>query len=186
MQLTQFGASIYVADLVAIASVREMGCLMTGIILCGRTGAAFAAQLGTMKVNEEIDAFRTFGISPLEFLVLPRVIALLLMMPLLCIFADLIAILGGFVVSTSMLEVGASGTSTEPFTRSICGAFCLGSGRAPVLECWSPSPAVGVGCGAGDSAAAVGLATTSAVVTGITSIIAADGVFAVICYALGI
>ena len=93
-ELAQFGASIYVADLVAIATVREMGCIMTGIIMCGRTGAAFAAQLGTMKVNQEIDAFQTFGISPVEFLVLPRMVALILMMPLLCVFADLISIAG--------------------------------------------------------------------------------------------
>src|SRR4029453_3466940 len=97
-ELAKFGASIYTADLVAVATVREMGCIMTGIIMCGRTGAAFAAQLGTMKVNQEIEAFRTFGISPFEFLVLPRMLALILMMPLLTIFADLIAIAGGFLV----------------------------------------------------------------------------------------
>src|SRR5260221_9488839 len=105
VQLMKFGASIYVADLVGIATVREMGCVMTGIILCGRTGAAFAAQLGTMKVNEEINALQTFGISPVEFLVLPRMIALLLVMPFLCAFADLISIAGGFVVSATMLDI---------------------------------------------------------------------------------
>ena len=89
-QLANFGASIYTADLVAVATVREMGCIMTGIIICGRTGAAFAAQLGTMKVNQEIEAFETFGINPIEFLVLPRMIALILMMPLLVLFANLI------------------------------------------------------------------------------------------------
>src|SRR3989442_7610275 len=114
-ELTRFGASIYVADLVGIATVREMGCIMTGIILCGRTGAAFAAQLGTMKVNEEISAFQTFGISPIEFLVLPRMIALVLMMPLLCIFADVISIIGGFAVSVAMLDV----STTEYLTRTL-------------------------------------------------------------------
>src|SRR5437762_7051918 len=93
-ELTRFGASIYVADLVGIATVREMGCIMTGIILCGRTGAAFAAQLGTMKVNEEISALETFGIAPVEFLVLPRMVALILVMPFLCAFADLISKIG--------------------------------------------------------------------------------------------
>jgi phospholipid/cholesterol/gamma-HCH transport system permease protein len=97
-QLNRFGASIYTADLVAIATVREMGCIMTAIIMCGRTGAAFAAQLGTMKVNQEIEAFRTFGFNPVEFLVLPRILALIIMMPLLVVFADLISIAGGFVV----------------------------------------------------------------------------------------
>jgi phospholipid/cholesterol/gamma-HCH transport system permease protein len=99
VQLVRFGASIYVADLVGIATVREMGCIMTGIILAGRTGAAFAAQLGTMRVNEEISALQTFGISPIEFLVLPRMIALILVMPFLCAFADFISIAGGFFVS---------------------------------------------------------------------------------------
>ncbi len=90
VQLSQFGASIYVADLVGIGMVREMGAMMTAIIMSGRTGAAFAAKLGTMKVTQEIDAFTTMGISPLEFLVLPRVLALVLMMPLLCLCADLV------------------------------------------------------------------------------------------------
>src|SRR6185369_5814198 len=104
-ELSNFGASIYTADLVAVATVREMGCIMTGIIICGRTGAAFAAQLGTMKVNQEIEAFQTFGISPVEFLVLPRMLALIFMMPLLVLFADLISISGGFLVSTLLLDV---------------------------------------------------------------------------------
>src|SRR5207245_773730 len=107
-QLARFGASIYTADLVALATVREMGCIMTGIILCGRTGAAFAAQLGTMKVNEEISALETFGIAPVEFLVLPRMVALILVMPFLCAFADLISMAGGFVVSISMLDITAT------------------------------------------------------------------------------
>ena len=94
VQLQQFGAQIYVADLVGIAVVRDMGAMMTGIIMAGRTGAAFAAKLGTMKVTQEIDALITLGFSPLEFLVLPRVIALCLMMPLLCLYSDLMGILG--------------------------------------------------------------------------------------------
>ncbi len=186
VQLTQFGASLYVADLVAIGTVREMGCLMTGIILSGRTGAAFAAQLGTMKVTEEIDAFRTFGISPIEFLVLPRVMALVLMMPLLCVFADAIAILGGFLASSSMLEVGP----TEYIDRTI-QAIKLKSFLLGIFKCGFFGVLVAMtgclrGMQCGNSAAAVGQATTSAVVAGITSIIAADGIFAVICNALGI
>jgi phospholipid/cholesterol/gamma-HCH transport system permease protein len=100
VQLKQFGAQIYVADLVGIAMVREMGAMMTGIIMAGRTGAAFAAQLGTMKVTQEIDAFTTMGFSALEFLVLPRVIALVLMMPLLCLYSDLIGVLGGAAIGS--------------------------------------------------------------------------------------
>ena len=107
MQLSQFGASIYVADLVGIGMVRDMGAMMTAIIMSGRTGAAFAAKLGTMKVTQEIDALTTMGISPLEFLVLPRVLALVLMMPLLCLFADLVGILGGLFVGVGMLDLSA-------------------------------------------------------------------------------
>ena len=90
VQLALFGAQIYIADLVAIATLREMAPMMTGVIMAGRTGAAFAAQLGTMQVNEEIDAFKTLGLQPMEFLVLPRMLALTLMMPLLCIYSDLL------------------------------------------------------------------------------------------------
>jgi phospholipid/cholesterol/gamma-HCH transport system permease protein len=186
VQLTQFGASIYVADLVAIGTVREMGCIMTGIILCGRTGAAFAAQLGSMKVNEEIDAFRTFGISPVEFLVLPRMIALVAMMPLLCVFADLIAILGGYVVSVAMLDV----TSAQYIDRTIeaitLKSFLLGIFKGSFFGLLVALTGCLRGMQCGPSAAAVGQATTAAVVAGITSIIMADGVFAVICNALKI
>ena len=117
VQLKQFGAQIYVADLVGIAMIREMGAMMTGIIMAGRTGAAFAAQLGTMKVNEEIDALTTAGFSPMEFLVLPRMLALMLMMPLLCLYADLIGILGGAVIGVGMLDLSWTITSTRPPLR---------------------------------------------------------------------
>lgn len=185
-QLTRFGASVYVADLVGIATVREMACIMTGIILCGRTGAAFAAQLGTMKVNEEISALETFGISPNEFLVLPRMVALILMMPFLCAFADFISIAGGFVVSVSMLDV----TATEYLTRSIQAiqlkSFLLGIGKGSFFGFLVAYAGCYRGMQSGHSAAAVGEATTKAVVTGITAIIASDGIFAVITNALHI
>jgi phospholipid/cholesterol/gamma-HCH transport system permease protein len=186
VQLRQFGASVYVADLVAIGTVREMGCLMTGIILSGRTGAAFAAQLGTMKVNEEIDAFKTFGISPIEFLVLPRIVALLLMMPLLCVFADAIALFGGYVVSVSMLDI----TSVEYFNRSVeaitLSSFLLGIFKGGFFGILVALTGCLRGIQCGTNAAAVGQAATSAVVAGITAIIAADGIFAVLCNALKI
>ena len=185
-ELTRFGASIYVADLVGIATVREMGCLMTGIILCGRTGAAFAAQLGTMKVNEEISAFQTFGISPVEFLVLPRMVALIVVMPFLCAFADLISIAGGFLVSTSMLDV----TATEYLTRTIHAiqlkSFLLGIGKGSFFGFVVAYSGCFRGMQSVYSAAAVGEATTRAVVTGITAIVASDGIFAVLCNALHI
>ena len=185
-ELARFGASIYTADLVAVATVREMGCIMTGIILCGRTGAAFAAQLGTMKVNQEIEAFQTFGISPFEFLVLPRMVALILMMPLLCIFADLIAISGGFLVSTLMLDVAPQVYLARTVEAISLAGFLLGIFKGSFFGVIIALTGCLRGMQCGTNAAAVGLATTSAVVTGITWIIASDGIFAVICSALHI
>jgi phospholipid/cholesterol/gamma-HCH transport system permease protein len=185
-ELARFGASIYTADLVAVAAVREMGCIMTGIILCGRTGAAFAAQLGTMKVNQEIEAFQTFGISPIEFLVLPRMLALILMMPLLCVFADLIAIAGGFLVSTLMLNVSPIVYMNRTVETIHLSAFLLGVFKGAFFGVIVALTGCLRGMQCGTNAAAVGQATTSAVVTGITWIIASDGLFAVICNALHI
>ena len=186
LELERFGASIYVADLVGIATVREMGCIMTGIILCGRTGAAFAAQLGTMKVNEEISALQTFGLSPIEFLVLPRMVALVLMMPFLCVFADLISIAGGFFVSVSMLDI----TSTEYVNRTIQAiqfkSFLLGIVKGTFFGFLVAYTGCLRGIQSGHTAAAVGQATTRAVVSGISAIIATDGIFAVLCNALRI
>jgi phospholipid/cholesterol/gamma-HCH transport system permease protein len=186
LELERFGASIYVADLVGIATVREMGCIMTGIILCGRTGAAFAAQLGTMKVNEEINALQTFGISPIEFLALPRMVALILMMPFLCVFADLISIAGGYCVSVSMLDI----TSTEYFSRTIQAiqlkSFLLGIVKGTFFGFLVAYTGCLRGMQSGHTAAAVGQATTRAVVSGISAIIASDGIFAVLCNALRI
>lgn len=186
VQLAQFGASIYVADLVAVASVREMGCIMTGIILCGRTGAAFAAQLGTMMVNEEIDAFTTFGFPPSEFLVLPRMLALVLMMPLLVLFADLIAIMGGYFVATSMLDVSSSQYVARTIEAITFTSFALGVFKGACFGAWVALVGCWRGMRCGSDAAAVGEATTSAVVIGITGIVAGDGLFAVLTNALGI
>ena len=186
VQLTKFGASVYVADLVGVATVREMGCVMTGIILCGRTGAAFAAQLGTMKVNEEINAFQTFGISPVEFLVLPRMIALILVMPFLCAFADLISIVGGFVVSTGMLNISPTVYLDRLVHAIQLKSFLLGIGKGSFFGFLVAYTGCLRGMQSGSSAAAVGEATTKAVVTGITAIIASDGIFAVLTNALHI
>ena len=180
VQLRQFGASIFVANLVAIAMTREIGCIMTAIVMAGRTGAAFAAQLGTMTTNQEIDAFSTMGISPKEFLVLPRMLALILMMPLLTIYADLVGILGGAVVGVAMLGLGP----TEYFeqTRAALGltSFFIGLGKSAVFGVLVALVGCLRGMQSGRSAAAVGLAATSAVVTSIVLIILIDGIFAVI------
>jgi len=186
IQLQQFGAQIYVADLVGIAMAREMGALMTAIIMSGRTGAAFAAQLGTMQVNEEIDALTTFGLSAMEFLVLPRMIALIIMVPLLCIYADLMGILGGGVVGVGMLNLSATQYLNETINGVHLTDFAVGICKSAVFGVLVALSGCMRGIQSGRSAAAVGLAATSAVVTSIVLIIVTDGIFAVLTNALGI
>lgn len=186
IQLRQFGTEIYVADLVGIGMTREMGAVMTGIIMAGRTGAAFAAQLGTMQVNEEIDAYTTLGISPIEFLVLPRMLALVLMMPLLCVYADLMGILGGVVVATGMLDISLVEYYNETRIAVRLTDFVLGVVKAGIFGVLIAIAGCLRGIQCGRSAAAVGEATTSAVVTGIVLIITTDGILAVVTEMLGI
>lgn len=186
VQLTQFGAAIFVADLVAIATVREMGCIMTAIIMAGRTGAAFAAELGTMTVNQEVDALKTFGISSTDFLVLPRLLALVLMMPLLTVFADIIAIGGGLAVSVLALDLSPIEYITRSFNAISLNGFLLGVFKGAFFGFLVGLSGCYFGIRSGRDAAAVGNAATAAVVTGITAIIAADGIFAVLTNILGI
>jgi phospholipid/cholesterol/gamma-HCH transport system permease protein len=186
IQLQQFGAQIYVADLVGIAMAREMGAVMTAIIMAGRTGAAFAAQLGTMQVNEEIDALSTFGLSSMEFLVLPRMIALILMMPLLCIFGDLLGIAGGAFVGIGMLHLSVTEYVNETLQGIDLIDFAVGIFKSSVFGVLVAVAGCLRGIQCGRSASAVGLAATSAVVTAIVFIIVSDGIFAVLTNALGI
>ena len=186
VQLLQFGAQIYVADLVGIATAREMGALMTAIIMSGRTGAAFAAQLGTMQVNEEIDALSTFGLSPMEFLVLPRMIALILMMPLLCVFADLLGLLGGGLIGVGLLHISVVQYVNETLHGVSLMDFGIGIGKSVVFGVLIAVSGCLRGMQCGRSASAVGQAATSAVVTGIVFIIVTDGIFAVLTNAMGI
>jgi len=186
VQLQQFGAQIYVADLVGIAMAREMGALMSAIIMSGRTGAAFAAQLGTMQVNEEIDALTTFGLSSLDFLVLPRMIALILMMPLLCIYADLMGILGGGLVGVGMLNISLTQYMNETLNGIHLTDFAVGVTKSAVFGVLVALSGCMRGIQCGRSASAVGLAATSAVVTSIVLIIVTDGIFAVLTNALGL
>jgi phospholipid/cholesterol/gamma-HCH transport system permease protein len=184
VQLRSFGAQVYVADLVAIAATREMGCLMTGVIMAGRTGAAFAAQLGTMRVNEEIDALVTMGIPPMDFLVLPRMLALVLMMPILTVYADLLAILGGGVVGVTVLGLGlVEYVDRTLHALSLTNVF-LGIFKGSVFGVLVAVAGCLRGIQSGRSAAAVGLAATSAVVTAIVLIVVAEGLFAVVLDAL--
>lgn len=186
IQLQQFGASIYVADLVGIAMVREMGAMMTAIVMAGRTGASYAAQLGSMKVTQEIDALTTMGISPLEFLVLPRMIALALMMPLLCLYSDLMGIVGGAAVGVGMLDLSARTYFEETFAAVQLGDLAGGIFKASVYGVLIALSGCLRGMQTGNSSSAVGEATTAAVVTSIVFVISACGTFAVLFYILGI
>jgi len=186
VQLVQFGAGIYVADLVAIGVVREMGAIMVGIIMAGRTGAAFAAQLGTMKVNEEIDALTTMGIDPIDFLVLPKLLALVLMMPLLSIYANLLGILGGASVSLTLLDVSVYQYMVQTIQSVDLVDLAGGLFKATIYGILVAVAGCRCGIECGNSAAAVGLATTAAVVSGIVAIVISNAIMNVIYTTLGI
>ncbi len=185
VQLESFGASLYVADLVGIAMVREMGVMMTAIIMSGRTGAAFAAHIGSMKANEEIDALKTFGFNPFDFLVLPRVFALVLMMPILTVYSNFIGILGGMLVAAS------AGIPPPLFWAELLSAVDLAQAFMGIFKSVFFGATIAIagclqGMNAGNSSAAVGQATTRAVVASITMIIVLDSGFAVLFTIMGI
>ena len=185
VQLKQFGAQIYVADLVGLAMVRQMGALMAAIIMAGRTGAAFAAQLGAMKVNEEIDALSTMGLEPVRFLVVPRVLAAVAVVPALTALTSVFALLGGLVV---FVQLGfPSVTFMNRIAESVKLSDVVG-GYAKAVVFGVIVAAVGClrGLQTGNGAQAVGASATSAVVSGIILIAVTDGVFAVLFYVLGI
>ena len=186
VQLLMFGAQIYVANLVGIAMVRVMGAVMVGVIMAGRTGAAFAAQIGTMQVNEEIDALQTLGISPMEFLVLPRMLALILMMPLLCVYADLMGVFGGFIVGVGMLDLTVSQYIDQTIAALNLYHFFIGIFFSLVFGILVALAGCLRGIQCGRSASSVGQATTSAVVTSIVCIVIATAIITVVCNILGI
>lgn len=180
VQLKMFGAEVFVADAVAVGMVREMGALMTGIIMAGRTGAAFAARLGTMQVNEEVDALQTMGFSPMEFLVLPRALALILMMPLLAIYANVLGILGGAIVGILMLDL----TPVQYYLQTVGSinlqAIVSGLIKSSVFGVLVAVSGCMQGIRCGRSASAVGEATTAAVVNAIVYIVVADSIISII------
>jgi len=186
VQLQQFGAQIYVANLVGLGMAREMGAMMTGIIMGGRTGASFAAQLGTMRVNQEIDAMTTLGLSPMEFLVLPRMLALSLMMPLLCLYADVLGILGGMVVGVTMLDLGFIEYFNQTQATLSLMDFFLGLVKSVVFGILVAIAGCLRGMQSGYSSAAVGIAATSAVVTSIVFIVVSDSILTVLYDVLGV
>lgn len=186
MQLEKFGAEIFIGDMVGVAMTREIAAIITAIIMAGRSGAAFAAQLGTMKVNEEIDALRSMGLSPMEFLVLPRMIGMMLMMPLLAVYANVMGILGGALVAYAMLNitleqyigvviksVGLNDIAAGIFMSAVFGVIVAVVGCQKGMSC-------------GNSAEAVGASTTSAVVTATVIIFISAAVLTVIYGVLGI
>ncbi len=185
-QLRMVGAQIYIADLVAIGMVREIGALMTGVIVAGRTGSAYAAKLGTMQVNEELDAFRTLGISPLDFLVLPRMLALMLMVPLLTLYASFVGMLAGLLISTTIFDIGLFEYYHQTVASLDLSHFMVGLVKGTVYGIMVAYSGCMRGMQCGRDATAVGEAATSAVVTGILLITISASILTIFFYQLGI
>ncbi|HOP85746.1 MAG TPA: MlaE family lipid ABC transporter permease subunit [Syntrophorhabdaceae bacterium] len=180
LQLKQFGANIYVPALVSIAMIKELGPIMTAIIVAGRTGSAFAAEIGTMKVNEEVDALIVMGFDPIKFLAVPRVFAVMFIMPFLTIFSDLFAIFGGFVVGVLGLDL-----TVHTYIQQTMKAIKIFDIITSLIKSVTFAVLIaGIGCHRGfevkHSAEEVGTATTSAVVTALFIIILVDSMFAVV------
>ncbi|AOS43615.1 putative phospholipid ABC transporter permease protein MlaE [Lacunisphaera limnophila] len=184
--LRQYGGDIYVADLVGLSMVREMGALMTGVVLAGRTGAAYAATLGNMKANEEIDALETLGIPAIDFLVLPRLLALAVMMPLLTLYANALGIVGGMAVASSVLSIPPAAYWVEMLTIVDFSDLFVGVAKGGTFGLIIGLSGCLRGMEAERSAAGVGRAATSAVVTSILLIIVANALFAVVFDILGL
>ena len=183
-QLRQYGANIFVADLVGVSMLREFAPLITAIIIAGRSGSAYAAQIGTMSVTEEIDAMRTLGIAPLDLLVLPKIIALVIALPLLTVFADVLGVFGGMIMARSQLDVGFN-EFLDRFVHAVSvTSYMIGIGKAPVFA----AIIAVVGCFQGfrtqGGADSVGRHTTKSVVQGIFLVIVADALFSVAFSAL--
>ena len=186
VQLVKFGAGIYVADLVGIAVAREMAAIITAVVMAGRTGAAFAAELATMQSNEEVDALEVLGLSAVDFLVLPRVAALLVMMPLLYVYGCVTGLLGGMVVAAGMLQISPAAYLDRTLLALDWSHLGLGFSKSVVFGARIGMVGCYFGLYAQRNAAGVGVATTNAVVTSIVGIIVLDAVFAICANALGV
>ncbi|HEY9550203.1 MAG TPA: MlaE family lipid ABC transporter permease subunit [Kiloniellaceae bacterium] len=185
-QLARFGAQIFTVNLVAVGVLREMGILLTAIIVAGRSGSAFTAQIGTMKVNEEVDAMRTLGLDPMEVLVMPRVIALVLVLPLLTFYADVMGLLGGAVMATVVLDI-----SFFQFARQLSDAvtpwtFWVGVIKAPLFAFIIGMVGCYEGLQVSRSAESVGRQTTRAVVEAIFLVIVLDALLSIFFSVIGI
>jgi phospholipid/cholesterol/gamma-HCH transport system permease protein len=186
VQLIKFGAGIFVADLVAIAVAREMAAIITAVVIAGRTGAAFAAELATMQTNEEVDALEVLGLGAVDYLVLPRVISLLLMMPLLYVFGCVTGLVGGMLVAAGMLDISAAAYLQRTADALSWTHLGLGAGKSVAFGILIGLVGCYYGLYAKRNAAGVGVATTGAVVTSIVGIIVLDAIFAVCANALDI
>lgn len=178
-QLRRFGADIFMVNLLGISTLRELGVLLTAIIIAGRSGSAFTAQIGTMKVNEEVDAIRALGLDPMELLVLPRLFALVVAMPLLTVFADFMALLGGLVIGTTVLDISAIQFMERLKIVVTQGQFWVGMVKAPVFGFLIAMVGCREGLNTGGSAESVGLQTTKSVVVSIFLVIVVDAVFSI-------
>ena len=180
VQLQQFGANIYVASLVSLAMTRELGPIMTAIIVAGRSGSSFAAEIGTMKISEEVDALFTMGFDPVRFLVVPKMLAAVVMVPILILFSDIFAIVGGMLVGVFMLDLTASSYINQTIKTLRLFDVFWGVLKGALFA----ALVAGIGCLRGfqvrGGAASVGQATTSAVVTSLFFIILTDSLFSVI------
>jgi len=186
MQLRQYAASLFVADLVGLSMVRELAPLITAIIVAGRSGSAYTAQIGTMQVTEEVDALRSMGIAPMELLVLPKLLALIIALPLLTVYADIMGVLGGMVMASVQLDVGFSAYIDRLSTAVSVDSYLVGIGKAPVfaaiiatLGCYQGFQVVG-------SAESVGRHTTLSVVQSIMAVIVIDAAFSIALSYFGI
>jgi phospholipid/cholesterol/gamma-HCH transport system permease protein len=185
-QLRRFGAEIFTVDLLAISALREIGILLTAVVVAGRSGSAFTAQIGMMKVNEEIDALRTLGLDPLEVLVLPRLLALMIALPLLAFFADIMALFGGGVMCAFVLDI-----SPDQYINRLSEAiwprtFWVGIVKAPVFAFVIAMVGCYEGLTVDGSAESVGRKTTLSVVVAIFLVIVCDAIFSIVFSSLGI
>ncbi len=185
-QLVRYGANIFIADLVGLSILRELAPLMTAIIIAGRSGSAYTAQIGTMMVTEEVDALRTIGIAPMDMLVLPKLLALMLALPLLTVYADIMGVFGGMVIAKIQLGVGFN-DFLERFADAVSlSSYLVGIGKAPVFAALIAMVGCFQGFQVGGSADSVGRQTTLSVVQGIFLVIVADAAFSVAFSKLGL
>jgi phospholipid/cholesterol/gamma-HCH transport system permease protein len=186
VQLRLYGGNIYVVDLVTITVLRELGPLMTAIVVAGRSGSAYTAQIGTMQVTEEVDALRSIGIAPMELLVLPKILGLVIAVPLLTVFSDVVAVFGGMVMASAMLDVGYDAFMQRIPEAVSINSLLTGVGKAPVFA----AVIAAVGCYQGfqvsGGADSVGRNTTNSVVQAIVLVIVVDAAFSVAFSWLGI